>query len=179
MAIFIEGGSFLPLSCRLALRWRRARQRASAAISNLTTRCPWENPPDATCERRRLVEGAVLVVQVGGAVARAEGGRRSQHQLLFDEAGFGMVLGQLAQTVVQRVPEQVQPLGRLAETRLGLRGRTRQRFCLLGNREGDPAATKDDVHARTSDRAFLSWTLLALSSRSTFLAPSATACSTR
>lgn len=73
-----------------------------------------------TCERRWLVEGAVLVVQVGGAMARAERRRRSQHELLFDDAGFGMVLRQLGQTLVQRIPQQVQPLGRLAEARLSL-----------------------------------------------------------
>lgn len=76
-----------------------------------------------TRERGRLVERAVLVVEVGGAVARAEGRGRGQDQLLFDDAGFGMVLWQLCQTLLQGVSEEVQALGRLAQTRLCLRSR--------------------------------------------------------
>jgi len=48
-----------------------------------------------TSERRGLVEGAVLVVEVGGAVAGAEDRGGGQDQLLFDDAGLGMVLRQL------------------------------------------------------------------------------------
>lgn len=78
-----------------------------------------------TGERGRLVERAVLVVEVGGAVVRAEGGGGGQDQLLFDDAGFGMVLGQLGQALLQRVSEEVQALGRLAQTGLRLRSGTR------------------------------------------------------
>lgn len=53
-------------------------------------------------------------------MARAEGRGGSQDQLLFDDVGFGMVLWQLCQTLVQRIPQQVQPLRRLTETRLRL-----------------------------------------------------------
>lgn len=60
-------------------------------------------------------------------MAGAERRRGSQHKLLLDEAGFGMVLGQLAQALVQRVPQQVQPLGRLAEAGLGLQGENTSR----------------------------------------------------
>lgn len=60
-----------------------------------------------TGERGWLVESAVLVVEVGGAVARAEGRGRSQDELLFDDAGFGVVFGQLCQTLLQRVPQEV------------------------------------------------------------------------
>ena len=74
-----------------------------------------------TGERRRLAEGAVLVGQVGGAVAGAEGRRGGQHQLLLDEAGLGVVRGQLRQPLVQGVAQEVQTLGRLAQEALGLR----------------------------------------------------------
>lgn len=59
-------------------------------------------------------------MEVGGTVARAEGRGGGQDQLLFDDAGFGMVLGQLGQTLLQRVPQEVQALGRLAQTGLCL-----------------------------------------------------------
>lgn len=71
-------------------------------------------------------------MEVGGAVAGAEGGGGGQDQLLFDDAGFGVVLGQLGQTLLQGVPEEVQALGRLAQTGLGL-GR-RRAAALLGKR---------------------------------------------
>lgn len=73
-----------------------------------------------TSERWGLAEGAILVVEVGGAVAGAKGRWGRQDQLLFDDAGLGMVLWQLCQSPVQRVPQQVQPLRRLAQTRLRL-----------------------------------------------------------
>lgn len=60
-----------------------------------------------TGERGRLVESAVLVVVVGCAMARAEGRGRSQDKLLFDDTGFGVVFGQLCQTLFQRVPQEV------------------------------------------------------------------------
>lgn len=53
---------------------------------------------------------------------RAEGRGRSQDELLFDDTGFGVVLGQLRQTLLQRVPQEVQTLGCFAQTRLCLRG---------------------------------------------------------
>lgn len=73
-----------------------------------------------TCEWWWFAQGAVLVVDVGGAVAGAEGRGGSQHQLLLDEAGFGMILRELHQPLLQRTPEQVQTLGRLTQTTLSL-----------------------------------------------------------
>lgn len=60
-----------------------------------------------TGERGWLVESAVLVVEIGGAVARTEGRGRSQDELLFDDAGFGVVFRQFCQTLLQRVPQEV------------------------------------------------------------------------
>lgn len=53
-----------------------------------------------TGERGWLVESAVLVVEVGGAMARTEGRGRSQDELLFDDAGFRVVFRQLCQTLL-------------------------------------------------------------------------------
>ena len=76
--------------------------------------------PILTSERRGLAEGAVLVAEVGGAVAGAEGWRGGQDHLLLDEAGLGVVRGELGQPLVQGVPQEVQALGRLAQEALGL-----------------------------------------------------------
>jgi len=73
-----------------------------------------------TGERGRFAHGAVLVVDVGRAVAGAEGRGGGEHQLLLDEAGLGVVLGELLQPLLQGAAEQVQALGRLAEPTLGL-----------------------------------------------------------
>lgn len=53
-------------------------------------------------------------------MAGAEGRRGGQDQLLFDDAGLWMVLWQLCQALVQRISQQVQTLGGLAQTRLCL-----------------------------------------------------------
>lgn len=77
----------------------------------------------STCERRGLAQRAVLVVDVRGAVAGGERRGGGEHQLLFDEAGFGVVLRQLLQPLLQSTPEQVQALGGAAQTALGLQDR--------------------------------------------------------
>lgn len=59
-------------------------------------------------------------MDIGSAVAGAESRGGGQHELLLDEAGLGMILGQLHQPLLQRAPEQVQSLGRLAQTTLSL-----------------------------------------------------------
>lgn len=78
--------------------------------------------PLSTCERRWLDQGAVLVMDVGGAVTRAESRGRCQRQLLLDEAGLGVILGELQQPLLQRAPEQVEALGRLAQATVSLQG---------------------------------------------------------
>lgn len=74
----------------------------------------------STCEWRWFAQSAVLVMYIGGAVAGAESRGGRQHQLLLDEAGLGVILGELLQPLLQRAPEQVQTLGRLAQTTLRL-----------------------------------------------------------
>ena len=59
-------------------------------------------------------------MDVGGGLAGAEGGRGGQGQLLLDQTGLGMVLRQLPHTLLKGLPQEIQPLGRLAQTRLGL-----------------------------------------------------------
>lgn len=77
-----------------------------------------------TCERRRLAQRAVLVVHVRGALLGAERRGRGQHQLLLDEAGLGVILRELLEPLLQGAAQEVQTLGRLAQTALGLqRGR--------------------------------------------------------
>lgn len=89
---------------------RRASGRPSAA---------------STCKRRGFAQRAVLVVDVRRAVAGAERRGGGEHQLLLDEADFGMVLRQLLQPLLQSTPEQVQTLGGAAQTTLSLRERVR------------------------------------------------------
>lgn len=60
-------------------------------------------------------------MDIRGAVARAESRGGGQHQLLLDEAGLGMILGQLLQPLLHRTPEKVETLGRLAQTTLSLK----------------------------------------------------------
>lgn len=60
-------------------------------------------------------------MDVRHALVGAEGRRGGQKQLLLDDAGLGMVLGELQQPLLQSAPQQVQALGGLTQTRLSLR----------------------------------------------------------
>ncbi len=53
-------------------------------------------------------------------MAGAEGRGGGQHQLLLDEAGFGMILRELQQPLLQSAADQIQTLRRLAQTTLSL-----------------------------------------------------------
>ena len=53
-------------------------------------------------------------------MARAEGGRHHQRQLLHDEGALGVVLGQFAQPLLQGELEEVQLLAGLVKLGLGL-----------------------------------------------------------
>lgn len=75
----------------------------------------------STCERRRFAQRAVLVVHIRGALLGAERRGGGQHQLLLNEAGFRMIFWELLEPLFQGAAEEVQTLGRLAQTTLGLR----------------------------------------------------------
>lgn len=60
-------------------------------------------------------------MDVRRALVGAEGQRGGQKKLLLDDAGLGMVLGELQQPLLQSAPQQVQALGGLTQTRLSLR----------------------------------------------------------
>ena len=86
-----------------------------------TITSPWSS----TCECGGLGHGAVLVLGGDDAGAGTEGRRRHEGQLLHDAAAARVVLGQLAQPLLQGELEQVQLLTGLVEAGLGL-GATQQ-----------------------------------------------------
>lgn len=47
---------------------------------------------------------------IDSGIASTEGRRRGKDELLFDDAAFGVILGQFTETLIQRMTQKVQLL---------------------------------------------------------------------
>lgn len=84
----------------------------------------------ATCECSGLGHSAVLVLRGDDAGSGAEHRRGQQGQLFYDTADAWVVLRQLAEALLQRMPQEVELLTRFVKTSLGLKLRWKSMKCL-------------------------------------------------